>query len=76
MNTALEGGCQVPIGGFAEIEGGTLRMKGLVGSADGKTILTAQRDAPSYEPEALGRQIADDLLGQGADSILATINNG
>lgn len=76
MNTALEGGCQVPIGGFAEIESGTLRMKGLVGSADGKTILTAYGDAPSTEPEALGKQIANDLLGQGADSILATINNG
>ncbi|MCK5881347.1 MAG: hydroxymethylbilane synthase, partial [Sinobacterium sp.] len=45
MNTRLNGGCQVPIAGFAVLEGDNLYLRGLVGSADGKQMLRAEARA-------------------------------
>ncbi len=70
MNARLNGGCQVPIAGFAEIKGETLYMRGLVGSPDGKTLYRAERSGSFADAEAIGTAIADDLLAQGADKIL------
>lgn len=70
MNAALEGGCQVPIAGYAVLEGDELYMRGLVGDPEGGTILRAEARAPRTEAEALGKKLAQDLLSQGADSIL------
>jgi len=66
----LEGGCQVPIGAFGEIEDGKLSLTGLVASVDGqrllkKTIVCAPEDA-----EKTGISLADDLIIQGAGKIL------
>lgn len=74
MNTRLNGGCQVPIAGFAEIDGEVIKMRGLVGSVDGAQMLYASGEAPLADAEALGVRIADDLLSQGAAEILAAIN--
>ncbi|MCM2131506.1 hydroxymethylbilane synthase [Larsenimonas rhizosphaerae] len=75
MNTHLEGGCQVPIGGFAllEDEGQTLWLRGLVGAPDGSQVLRAQARGPAEAPEALGVQVADALLAQGAGAILEDV---
>lgn len=73
MNTRLNGGCQVPIAGFAEIDGDQLYLRGLVGSEDGQTMLRAEARAPIADFEALGVQVADALLAQGADEILDAI---
>lgn len=73
MNTRLNGGCQVPIAGFAELHGETLHLRGLVGSVDGSQMLYAEATGNMYEAQALGEQVADHLLAQGADSILAQI---
>lgn len=73
LNTRLNGGCQVPIGGFAELSGDTLLIRGLVGSVDGKQILYAQAQGPKEQAEQLGIQVADELLAQGADKILEQI---
>lgn len=70
MNAHLNGGCQVPIAGFAEIQGDQLFMRGLVGSPDGALIYRAEARSPLAEAEQLGVSIADDLLRQGADKIL------
>lgn len=75
MNTRLNGGCQVPIGGFAQIIGERLQMKGLVGAVDGSQMLYAEAEAELDDAEALGVQIAEDLLAQGAAEILAAINH-
>lgn len=73
MNARLHGGCQVPIAGFAELGGNTLRLRGRVGSPDGKQLLQAEASGPAEQPEQLGQQVADTLLLQGAGAILSEI---
>ena len=74
-NRHLQGGCQVPIACFAELEqdSTTLSMRGLVGSVCGSHILTAQAQGHRDNPEELGIQVAKDLLSQGAEKILAEV---
>jgi hydroxymethylbilane synthase len=71
--TRLEGGCQVPIGVYATIEGETLHLRGLVGSLDGKQVLKAERKGPVEDPEAIGFQLAGEILDMGADKILKEV---
>ena len=73
MNARLNGGCQVPIGGFAQIEGEQLFMRGLVGSPDGALIYRAEKTGAIAQAEAIGVAIAEDLLNQGADKILEAL---
>ena len=73
INTTLGGSCQVPIAGFAEIEGEILTVRGLVGSPDGSEILRSQTEGAITEAEILGKQLADNLLNQGAGRILSAI---
>ncbi len=70
MNARLNGGCQVPIAGFAEILGNQIFMRALVGSPDGSIIYRAEATSPIDQAEQLGMRIADDLLAQGAENIL------
>ncbi len=73
MNTRLEGGCQVPIGAYAEIEGDTLTLRGLVGNPDGSQIITGTTVGAKTDAEALGIALAEDLLAQGAKEILDAV---
>ena len=73
LNARLQGGCQVPAGGYAELDGDTLLLRGLVGSPDGREVLRAERRGPAADPEALGRAVADELLENGAARILAAV---
>ncbi len=74
MSRALAGSCSVPLGGFAQCEGETLTMVGFVASVDGQSMVKAQATAPRQEAEALGSQIAQMLIDQGADKILAALD--
>jgi hydroxymethylbilane synthase len=68
---ALEGGCRVPVGALGSVEGGEVRLKGLVASPDGALVYegaTAGRD-----PVDVGVRLAQDLLDQGAGIVLAEI---
>jgi len=75
MNTRLEGGCQVPIGGHAvfDDDGRTLWLRALVGNPEGTRVLRAEGRGSVDEPEALGIRVAEDLLAQGAGEILAEV---
>lgn len=74
MNRRLEGGCQVPIAAYALLEDeDTLWLRGLVGSVDGTQILRVEGRAPRAEGERLGRELAEQLLGMGADKVLAEV---
>ena len=73
MNTRLNGGCQVPIAGFAVFEDGQIFMRGLVGNPDGTVLYRAEQKGPSDQVENIGRIIAEDLLAQGADKILQAL---
>jgi len=73
MNARLNGGCQVPIGGFAQIDGELLFMRGLVGSPEGSVIYRAEKNGTIAQAEKIGVAIAEDLLAQGADKILQAL---
>lgn len=70
LNKHLNGGCQVPIACFAELEGDTLWLRGLVGEPDGRTLLRAELRGPCANAEHLGVEVAEALLAQGAQAIL------
>lgn len=73
MNRALEGGCQVPIGSYAVLEGPQVYLRGLVGAIDGSEILTSEVRGSIDEAAQLGNQLADNLLAKGADKILRQV---
>ena len=71
LNQTLNGGCQVPIAGYAVLEQDQLYLRGLVGKPDGSEILRAEIRGNSADAYDLGVQLAQQLLAQGADRILA-----
>lgn len=73
VNHHLEGGCQVPIACYAELEGDELFLRGLVGEVDGSRLLRGESRAPRGEAEALGVEVGEQLLAQGAGRILAEL---
>lgn len=73
LNKHLNGGCQVPIACYALLEGEQLWLRGLVGQPDGGLLLRAEGRAPVADAEALGVQVAEALLAQGASAILAAV---
>ena len=73
MNAGLEGGCQVPIGSYAEIKNNQLHLEGLVGSLDGQQIIRATIEGEVEDYHQLGTQLAEHLLQLGADKILNQI---
>ncbi len=73
LNKHLNGGCQVPIACYAVLEGEQLWLRGLVGEPAGGTLLTAEARAPRAEAGALGVQVAEALLAQGAGDILKAV---
>jgi hydroxymethylbilane synthase len=66
----LEGGCQVPLGAWARIEGGTLRMDARVLAADGSECIERHASASPADAEKIGRKLARELLDAGADRLL------
>ena len=73
VNKRLNGGCQVPIACYAELEGDQIYLRGLVGSPDGKKILRCEMRGLRADAEQLGIAVAEDLLSQGADEILRAL---
>ena len=73
MNRRLEGGCQVPIGGYAELDHGVIVLHGLVGRPDGTEVVHGSISGYPEAAEELGTVLAEDLLARGADAILAEV---
>lgn len=73
MNRRLQGGCQVPIACYAELQGDDLYLRGLVGEPDGSRVLRTEQRGHRRDAEAIGIAAADELLAQGADKILAEL---
>lgn len=69
----LEGGCQIPIGAYAEINDGSLRLQGLIGSLDGKTIIRDEISGAIADGAMLGQQLARQLSAAGGQAILREI---
>lgn len=73
MSRALGGSCQVPLGGYAELQGGMLTLRAFVAEPDGSVVYAAQAQAPAAEAEQLGQQLAAQLSEQGAVAIIAQL---
>ena len=73
LNRHLNGGCQVPIACYAVLEGDQLWLRGLVGQPDGTLLLRAEARAPAEQAQALGVEVAEALLAQGAEQILKAV---
>lgn len=69
----LEGGCQIPIGAFAEVRGEELRLLGFVGSVDGSKRLRRDASGRADDPEALGLSLAEAMLDDGAQEIIREV---
>ncbi len=67
---SLQGGCQVPIASYAELQEDTLMLSALVGALDGQCIYRSERNGSIHEAEQIGVAAAEDLLAQGAREIL------
>jgi hydroxymethylbilane synthase len=67
----LGGGCQIPVGARACVEGEKLRVMGVVGDTEGRQLFRGEIAGTASEAENLGRELAEKLLGEGADAILA-----
>jgi hydroxymethylbilane synthase len=70
---SLGGGCQVPIGAHATVDGPTLRLLGVVASPDGSDIIRANAEGPVANAESIGRALGATLLERGARQILDTV---
>ena len=73
FNQTLNGGCQVPIAAYAELEGDQIYLRGLVGQPDGSETLRAEIRGSSENAHELGVELAQQLLARGADRILASL---
>ncbi len=73
MNVRLQGGCQVPIAGYAELDKGVLFLRGLVGEPDGSEIIRGDIAGSPDNAEEMGQILADDLLSRGANRILEAL---
>ena len=73
LNKRLNGGCQVPIASYAVLEGDELWLRALVGQPNGGLILAAEARGPRASAQALGVEVAENLLAQGADEILRVV---
>jgi len=70
MNRELNGGCQVPIAGHATLEGSTIHLSGSVGDVENGHLLFASGEADIADADFLGKQIASELIAQGAKELI------
>jgi hydroxymethylbilane synthase len=73
VSAALGGSCTVPLGAYATLEGGALRLSALVAAPDGARLARAECAGPAAAPEALGERAAAELRARGAGEILAAL---
>ncbi len=69
----LEGGCQVPIAAFGEINGKKIKLRGLVGRIDGSEIIKDSLEGSVHRVEEIGDELAEKLLSMGAGEILSEV---
>ena len=69
----LQGGCQVPMAGYARLEGDALSLEGLVAELDGSRVIRDALKGSKGNPEAIGIELAEKVLKAGADRILASV---
>ncbi len=73
MSRTLAGSCTVPLGAYAVCEHDQIRIRGFVASVDGKQMLVETATGSRNNAEALGKELAEQLIAHGADKILAAL---
>ncbi|MCD0501627.1 hydroxymethylbilane synthase [Bordetella petrii] len=73
VSRTLGGSCQVPLAAYAQLDGGTLTLRALVASPDGQRVIRCQHAGPAAQALAIGEAAAQELLSNGADTILAEL---
>ena len=71
MNLRLGGNCNVPVAGYASIDGSDLILVGLVAEVDGRRVVRHTASGPPHQAERIGDDVGERLLNAGADLILA-----
>jgi len=71
----LEGGCQIPIGAYGQINGDELQLDAIIGSLDGRHIVRGTKAGNQNDAERIGIELAEELLQQGGKEILEEIRN-
>jgi len=74
VSLALGGSCSLPLGAYAELSNGKIRLRALVASEDGKRVVRVESTGDSRNPEVVGRRAAEALRAQGAAAILSAIS--
>jgi len=69
----LQGGCQVPIGAYAWIEGDRIKIKGFISDLEGERFLEGYEEGSLQEAEEVGKRLAQRLLREGGEEILREI---
>ena len=69
----LQGGCQVPIGAYAWIEGDRIKIKGFISDLEGERFLEGNEEGSLQEAEEVGKRLAQRLLREGGEEILKEI---
>ncbi len=73
MSRMLQGGCQAPIGGFAELRNGRIHLRAFVADLEGIRFYRSEVEGDPADPEAVGHAAAGQLIAQGADQLLAEL---
>ncbi len=76
LNERLQGGCQVPIGGYADFDHGVIVLRAIVGRPDGSEMVQGVISGRPEDAEELGQVLGDDLLSRGAREILEAVYAG
>ena len=74
LSRALSGDCQLPLAAYAVVNGGEIRLRGLVAKPDGSKVVRAELSGPVAAPDELGERLAATLRALGADAILASLS--
>lgn len=75
LNRRLQGGCDVPVAGYAELEGNEIRLRGLVGLPNGTRVVRGERRGTLDDAENLGESLAEEMLARGAADVLAALRD-
>ena len=75
LSRGLSGSCNLPLAGYAELDGAMLSLRGRVASPDGTRLLSGSVQGPASGPETLGLRLAYDLLAQGAGEVLKDVSH-
>ncbi|MBS1188120.1 MAG: hydroxymethylbilane synthase [Burkholderiaceae bacterium] len=71
VSALLGGSCQVPLAAHADLDDGRLRLRAMLATPDGSSMIRAEAEGAATEPEALGKIVAESLLAQGGAGMMA-----